>query len=201
MGAATGAALDNPIDIDPATVAPEDWWYLADLVPLIFPPPPARESGIVVSKAKTSKVQCDVCRKYAGNPCEVCAAQSYRRVPERGPYVPAPMVPDAADESYRAPPGVLGERHAHEDSRWDDIRRITVDDLLAELVGVTGNVPSNLGFQLDRVKWRPKTVTRYERQNVDRLEALEVHKCQFAPSCRHPICRVMQPEGRVERPD
>lgn len=25
-------------------------------------------------------------------------------------------------------------------------------------------------------------------------------RCQFAAPCRHPICRVMQPEGRVERP-
>jgi hypothetical protein len=24
--------------------------------------------------------------------------------------------------------------------------------------------------------------------------------CQFAPPCSHPLCRVMQPEGRVERP-
>jgi IS5 family transposase len=27
-----------------------------------------------------------------------------------------------------------------------------------------------------------------------------VVECQFAPPCRHPICRVMPPEGRVERP-
>jgi len=32
---------------------------------------------------------------------------------------------------------------------------------------------------------------------VRRCETVE---CQFAPSCRHPKRRVMQPEGRVERP-
>lgn len=30
--------------------------------------------------------------------------------------------------------------------------------------------------------------------------SLSVIDCQFAPPCSHPICRVMQPEGRVERP-
>ena len=28
----------------------------------------------------------------------------------------------------------------------------------------------------------------------------KLRRCQFAPPCRHPICRVMPPEGRVERP-
>jgi serine/threonine-protein kinase len=32
------------------------------------------------------------------------------------------------------------------------------------------------------------------------LTAPVEHTCQFAPPCSHPICRVMQPEGRVERP-
>jgi hypothetical protein len=42
------AALALASAIDPATIAPEDWQYLGDLVPLLLPVPVPRESGIVL---------------------------------------------------------------------------------------------------------------------------------------------------------